>query len=98
MGCYDQCDLLNLASAELLCRQLQLLEEVLGVLDIIDPGMTPKRGGLLKHLVELRMKTANIDVETGDIDKKTHFAAMRECMMTMKEVMRCLKFSSTIVS
>ena len=79
-------------------RQLQLVEEVLGVLDIIDPGMTPKRGGLLKHLVELRMKTANIDVETGDIDKKTHFTAMRECMMTMKEVMRCLKFSSTIVS
>ena len=75
-------------------RQLQLVEEVLGVIDIIDPGMTPKRGGLLKQIVDLRMKTANLDVESGDIDKKTHLAAMRGSMMMMRDVMKCLKFSS----
>ena len=79
---------------EELGRQLQLVEEVLEVIDIIDPGMTPKRGGLLKHLVDLRMKTANLDVESGDIDKKTHLAAMRGSMLMMREIMKCLKFSS----
>ena len=79
---------------EELGRQLQLVEEVLEVMDIIDPGMTPKRGGLLKLLVDLRMKTANLDVESGDIDKKTHLAAMRGSMLMMREIMKCLKFSS----
>eukprot|EP00974_Lingulodinium_polyedra_P088119 8545334-Lingulodinium_polyedra.AAC.1 len=27
LACYDQCDLGNLAAAEILCRQLQLVEE-----------------------------------------------------------------------
>ena len=79
---------------EELGRHLKLVEEVLEVIDIIDPGMTPKRGGLLKQLVDLRMKTANLDVESGDIDKKTHLAAMRGSMMMMREIMKCLKFSS----
>ena len=43
-------------------RQLELAEQVLKVMDVIDPGMTPRRGGMLKHVVEIKMKRANLQV------------------------------------
>ena len=71
------------------------LEQVLAVLDRIDPGLTPRRGGLLKHVVELRMRRANMDVKEGTIDKAEHLADMRSSMVMMREVMKCLKHSIT---
>ena len=46
-------------------RQLELAEQVLRVMDVIDPGMTPRRGGMLKHVVEIKMKRANLQVRVG---------------------------------
>ena len=73
-------------------RQLELVQQVLAVTDVIDPGMTPRRGAMLKHLVDVTMKKANIEVEQGHIDKKTHIVRMRSSMMLMKEVMKCCRF------
>ena len=68
---------------------------MLAVLDRIDPGLTPRRGGLLKHVVELRMRRANMEVKEGTIDKAEHLADMRSSMVMMREVMKCLKHSIT---
>ena len=74
-------------------RQLELVQDVVAVMDIIDPGQTPKRGGLLKTVLDIKMKIANKDVEEGVIDKKQHLLAMKSNMMLMKEVMKCLRYS-----
>ena len=80
---------------ELVRTSYSWLEQVLAVLDRIDPGLTPRRGGLLKHVVELRMRRANMDVKEGTIDKAEHLADMRSSMVMMREVMKCLKHSIT---
>ena len=72
-------------------RQLELAEEVLAVMDKIDPGLTPRRGEMLKHVVNMRMKKANMEVKKGDIDRVTHMKIMKSSMMLMKEVMKCCK-------
>ena len=81
---------------ELVRTSYSWLEQVLAVLDRIDPGLTPRRGGLLKHVVELRMRRANMDVKEGTIDKAEHLADMRSSMVMMREVMKCLKHSITV--
>ena len=74
-------------------RQLQLATEVIDVMDIIDPGMTPRRGGMLKYIVDIKMKKANMDRDEDIIDKVEHMKMMRSNMMLMKEMMMCLKYS-----
>ena len=73
---YDQLDDKSRAQLD---RQLQLAQQVLAVTDIIDPGLTPRRGGLLKHVLELRTRTANMDkmssyarCATLQIEKQLH--------------------------
>lgn len=80
-------------SRDQLDRQLQLAEDVLEVMDIIDPGQTPRRGGMLKHVLDVKMKIANRGVEDGTIDKSQHLEAMKKNMMLMREVMKCLRYS-----
>ena len=72
-------------------RQLELAEQILEVMDKIDPGLTPRRGEMLKHVVNMRMKKANIEVKKGDIDRATHMKIMKSSMILMKEVMKCCK-------
>ena len=74
-------------------RQLQLATEVIEVMDIIDPGLTPRRGGMLKYIVDIKMKKANKDRDDGLIDKVEHMRRMKSNMMLMKEMMMCLKYS-----
>ena len=79
--------------AAVLDRQLQLATEVIEVMDIIDPGLTPRRGGMLKYIVDIKMKKANQDRDDGLIDKVEHMRRMKSNMMLMKEMMMCLKYS-----
>ena len=79
--------------AAVLDRQLQLATDVIQVMDIIDPGLTPRRGGMLKYIVDIRMKKANKDKDDGLIDKVEHMRRMKSNMMLMKEMMMCLKYS-----
>ena len=90
VGSYD---LVKDRSVEQLDRQLELAEQVLDVMDVIDPGLTPRRGALLKHVLDVKMQKANLDVKEGRIDKKTHLELMRSSMGMMKEVMKCCRYS-----
>merc|ERR1719471_300741 len=75
---------LSVKPASILYRQLQLATEVIEVMDIIDPGMTPRRGGMLKYIVDIKMKKANMDKEDAIIDKVEHMRRMKSNMMLMK--------------
>ena len=86
-------DLVKNKTMEQIDRQMVLVEQVLEVMEVIDPGLTPRRGTLLKHLVDVRMQKANLDVKEGNIDKKTHLELMRSSMVLMKEVMKCCRYS-----
>ena len=88
---YDQ---LEDKSRAQLDRQLQLAQQVLAVTDIIDPGLTPRRGGLLKHVLELRTRTANMDKKQGVIDKERHMDILRSNMGMVKEIMQCMKYAT----
>lgn len=70
--------------------------QVIEVMDIIDPGMTPRRGGMLKYIVDIKMKKANMDKEDAIIDKVEHMRRMKSNMMLMKEMMMCLKYSVVV--
>ena len=64
----------------------------------LDPGMTPRRGGLLKHVVDISMMKANMDSGKGVIDKETLKKKMRTALMMMKEMMQCLKYDTVIAN
>ena len=64
----------------------------------LDPGMTPRRGGLLKHVVDITMMKANMDSGMGVIDKETLKKKMRTALMMMKEMMQCLKYDTAITN
>ena len=64
----------------------------------LDPGMTPRRGGLLKHVVDITMMKANMDSGMGVIDKETLKKKMRTALMMMKEMMQCLKYDTVIAN
>ena len=64
----------------------------------LDPGMTPRRGGLLKHVVDISMMKANMDSGKGVIDKETLNKKMRTALMMMKEMMQCLKYDTVIAN
>ena len=76
---------------EQVSRQLELAEQVLEVMNKIDPGLTPRRGEMLKHVVNMRMKKANMEVKKGDIDRVTHMKIIKTSMLLMKEVMKCCR-------
>ena len=64
----------------------------------LDPGMTPRRGGLLKHVVDITMMKANMDSGMGVIDKETLKKKMRTALIMMKEMMQCLKYDTVIAN
>ena len=75
-------------------RQLDLAEEILAVLEVTDPGLSPRRAGLLRHVVELRAAAANRELRAGAIQRKEHSAIMSANMAMMREVIMCAKYST----
>ena len=71
---------------------------VFQVTEVLDPGLTPRRGGLLKHVVDITMMKANMDSGKGVIDKETLKRKMRNALMMMKEMMQCLKYDTAIAN
>ena len=65
---------------------------------MLDPGLTPRRGGLLRHVVDITMVKANMDSGKGIIDKETLKKKMRTALMMMKEMMMCLKYDTAIAN
>ena len=75
-------------------RQLDLAEEILAVLEVTDPGLSPRRAGLLRHVVELRTAAATRKLRAGDIERREHGEVMAGSMAMMREVMLCAKYST----
>jgi len=86
------------ATRPVLDRQMQLAMDILQVTSLIDPGMTPRRGGILKHLVDVMVSKANMDSSKGVIDKDTLKKKLRTALVLMKEMMQCLKFDTVIAN
>ena len=64
------------------------------MIELLDPGLTPRRGGMLKHMVDILVEKANMDCSKGVIDKETLKKKLRTALMMMKEMMQCLKYDS----
>ena len=60
--------------------------------------MTPRRGGILKHLVDVMVSKANMDSSKGVIDNDTLKKKLRTALVLMKEMMQCLKFDTVIAN
>ena len=75
-------------------RQLDLAEEILAVLEVTDPGLSPRRAGLLRHVLQLRTERATRQLRAGIIEKKEHSEVMAGNMAMMREVMMCAKYST----
>ena len=70
------------------------LESLYAVLEVTDPGLSPRRAGLLRHVVELRTAAATRQLRAGDIERKQHGEIMAGNMTMMREVMMCAKYST----
>jgi len=79
-------------------RRLQLALDILQVTEVLDPGLTPRRGGLLKHVVDITMMKANMDCGKGLLDKEILKKKMRNSLGLMKEMMQCLKYNTAIAN
>ena len=73
-----------------MARQLQLCEEVLAVLDTVEPGLTRRRGQVLRVLALTKLRLLRLQPPAGlELVKQ-----MKQTMAVLKEVSRCKQFDS----
>jgi len=62
----------------------------------IDPGLTPRRGGLLNQVVNTEIRKTSMDSSLGVIGKGNLAKQMRKAMIMMREMKLCLKYDRTL--
>merc|ERR1719273_333653 len=72
-------------------RQIQLGLEILQVLAVIDPGVTTRRGNLLRHLLGPWVTTARSDYNKGIISNAQFKGKAKKSLDMMREMVQCLK-------
>jgi len=77
-------------------RRLQLAMDILQVMERIDPGLTPRRGGLLNQVVNTEIRKTSMDSSLGVIGKGNLAKQMRKAMIMMREMKLCLKYDRTL--
>jgi len=80
----------NLTLQQLELR-LSLMEEFIGIFQIVDPGLTKWRGKMLYQVCKTRMFLADMKHSKEETNKKEFLAEMKDNIAGMEEVVGCLK-------
>jgi len=85
-------DLEVLASIDKSRRLINLCNEILEVLDVLDPGMSPNRGRILKILISPIMAVSNHELQTQVIDQTEFKLRKMYCSKLAKDLVYCYKY------
>ena len=80
----------NISEPEMMLKQVSLCEEIISVLDIVEPGITRRRGQVLRVMVITKLKLMKLNPPGGLQLMKQ----MKQMMMLLKEIGRCKEFDS----
>ena len=80
----------NICEPEMMLRQVSLCEEILSILNIVEPGITRRRGQVLRVMVITKLKLMKMNPPAGLQLMKQ----MKQMMMLLKEIGKCKEFDS----
>ena len=73
-------------------RLITLCNEILEVLNVLDPGLSPNRGRVLKELISPFMSVSNYELKSETIDEKEFKMRKTFCSKLAKDLVECYKF------
>ena len=80
----------NVTDQDILEQQVTMCQDVLAVLDVVEPGLTKRRGQMFKQLALTKLKLLKINPASGFEMMKQ----MKQLMMILKEAGKCNQFDS----
>lgn len=73
-------------------RLIELCNELLSVLDVLDPGISVNRGRVIKELIAPIMKLSQCELDCGSIDGVEFKLRKMYCAKLAKDMVECYKF------
>ena len=73
-------------------RLIRLCNELLEVLNVLDPGCSVNRGRVLKEMIGPVMKLSQHELEVGDIDEVEFKLRKMYCSKLAKDLIECYKY------
>ena len=73
-------------------RLIRLCNELLEVLNVLDPGCSVNRGRVLKELIGPVMKQSQYELDVGQIDSVEFKLRKMYCAKLAKDLVECYKF------
>ena len=65
--------------------------DILGVLNLIEPGLTMNRGRVLRQLHLPTLRLAKARLQSGEVGKAEFMEVARRSVRNMKEAVRCFE-------
>ena len=73
-------------------RLIKLCNELLEVLNVLDPGCSVNRGRVLKEMIGPVMKLSQYELDVGEIDEVEFKLRKMYCSKLAKDLIECYKF------
>ena len=73
-------------------RLIRLCNELLEVLNVLDPGASVNRGRVLKEMIGPVMKLSQHELDTGEIDEVEFKLRKMYCSKLAKDLVECYKY------
>ena len=73
-------------------RLTSLCNDILEVLNVLDPGVSSNRGRVLKEIIPPIMNISNYELENGIIDQSEWKSRKTYCSKLAKDLVECYKF------
>ena len=73
-------------------RLIKLCNELLEVLNVLDPGCSVNRGRVLKEMIGPVMKLSQYELDVGEIDDVEFKLRKMYCSKLAKDLVECYKF------
>ena len=81
---------MSASDVENVLNQVAMSQQILNVLDKVEPGLTRRRGQVLRSLVLLRLKLLKLEPVKGFEMMKQ----MKQLMIMTREITKCQQFES----
>ena len=83
--------LTNVTDEKILTQQVFLAKEILSVLDIVEPGLTKRRGQILKVMAVTKLKLMKLNPPGPGLQMMMEMKGM---MLLLREVAKCKQWDS----
>ena len=81
----------NITDEKTLSQQVYLAREILSVLDIVEPGLTRRRGQVLRVLAVTKLKLLKLNPPVSGLEMMME---MKGIMLLLREVARCKQWDT----